>query len=105
MLDKKVETLTKAMDVEAKKMRREMTAMEKEVAAIRAEKERNLRTRHLASSKGLVNRSQLVPGRYHGLACLHDLNPCHTSEQLTNPFFWRNLGMINLAEFSKIMLC
>ncbi|CAN6443327.1 unnamed protein product [Victoria cruziana] len=63
MLDKKVETLTKAMDVEAKKMRREVTAMEKEVAAIRAEKERNLRTRHLASSKGLVNRSQLVPGR------------------------------------------
>ncbi|KAF3791458.1 hypothetical protein EJ110_NYTH08325 [Nymphaea thermarum] len=36
--------------------------MEKEVAAMRAEKERNLRAWRLASSKGLANRSQLLPG-------------------------------------------
>ncbi|KAG1334166.1 Microtubule-associated protein 70-2 [Cocos nucifera] len=64
MLAKKVDTLTKAMEVEAKKMRREVVAMEKEVAAIRAEKEQDNRAKRLGSSKGSVNTSQMLPGRY-----------------------------------------
>nr|DAD35784.1 TPA_asm: hypothetical protein HUJ06_006424 [Nelumbo nucifera] len=64
MLAKKVDTLTKAMEVEAKKMRREVAAMEKEVAAMRVEKEHDNRAKRLGSSKGSVNSSQLLPGRY-----------------------------------------
>lgn len=64
MLAKKVETLTKAMEVEAKKMRREVAAMEKEVAAMRVEKEQENRANRLGNSKGPVNSSQLLPGRY-----------------------------------------
>ena len=68
MLAKKVETLTKAMEVEAKKMRREVAAMEKEVAAMRVDKEHENRAKRFANSKGPVNSSQLIPGRY--AACL-----------------------------------
>lgn len=64
MLAKKVETLTKAMEVEAKKMRREVAAMEKEVAAMRVEKEQENRAKRFGNSKGPVNSSQLLPGRY-----------------------------------------
>lgn len=64
MLAKKVETLTKAMEVEAKKMRREVAAMEKEVAAIRLDKEHENRAKRLGNSKGPVNSSQLLHGRY-----------------------------------------
>ncbi|KAG1330571.1 microtubule-associated protein 70-1 [Cocos nucifera] len=64
MLAKKVDTLTKAMEVEAKKMRREVAVMEKEVAAMRAEKDQDNRAKRLGSSKGPVNNSQLLPGRY-----------------------------------------
>ncbi|KAL9662895.1 hypothetical protein QQ045_027730 [Rhodiola kirilowii] len=49
MLAKKVDTLTKAMEVEAKKMRREVAAMEKEVDAIRVEKEHENRSKRFAS--------------------------------------------------------
>lgn len=42
MLAKKVDTLNKAMEVESKKMRREMAAMEKEVNALRGSKENDL---------------------------------------------------------------
>lgn len=63
MLAKKVDTLTKAMEVEAKKMRREVAAMEKEVAAMRVDEHEN-RARRLGSSKGPVGASQLLPGRY-----------------------------------------
>ena len=66
MLAKKVETLTKAMEVEAKKMRREVAAMEKEVAAMRVEKEHENRAKRFGSSKGPVNSSQMLPGRYVG---------------------------------------
>lgn len=66
MLAKKVETLTKAMEVEAKKMRREVAAMEKEVAAMRVDKEHENRARRLGTSRGPVNTSQLLPGRYVG---------------------------------------
>jgi len=67
MLAKKVDTLTKAMEVEAKKMRREVAAMEKEVAAMRVEKEQDTRAKRLGSSKGPGNTSQLLPGRYDSI--------------------------------------
>jgi len=62
MLAKKVDTLTKAMEVEAKKVRREVAAMEKEVAAMRASKEQEIRAKRLGT-KGSSS-SQLLPGRY-----------------------------------------
>lgn len=62
MLAKKVDTLTKAMEVEAKKVRREVAAMEKEVAAMRASKEQEIRAKRLGT-KGSGS-SQLLPGRY-----------------------------------------
>uniref|UniRef100_A0A0A9D767 Uncharacterized protein n=1 Tax=Arundo donax TaxID=35708 RepID=A0A0A9D767_ARUDO len=62
MLAKKVDTLTKAMEVEAKKMRREVAAMEKEVAAMRADKEQEIRAKRLGNSKG-PGSSQVLPGR------------------------------------------
>lgn len=66
MLAKKVDTLTKAMEVEAKKMRREVAVMEKEVAAMRVEKEQENRAKRFGSSKGPVNsaQQQLISGRY-----------------------------------------
>jgi len=67
MLAKKVDTLTKAMEVEAKKMRREVAAMEKEVAAMRVEKEQESRAKRFSNVKGPVNSAQhqLVSGRYY----------------------------------------
>lgn len=67
MLAKKVDTLTKAMEVEAKKMRREVAAMEKEVASMRVDKEHENRAKRFGNSKGPVNTSQLLPGRYASL--------------------------------------
>ena len=64
MLAKKVDTLTKAMEVEAKKMRKEVASMEKEVASMRIDKEHDQRARRLSSSRGTVNSSQLSSGRY-----------------------------------------
>ena len=64
MLAKKVDTLTKAMEVEAKKMRREVAAMEKEVAAMRVDKEQDNRAKRFGSSKGSMNSSQINPARY-----------------------------------------
>jgi len=46
--------------VEAKKMRREVAAMEKEVASMRIDKEHDQRARRLSSSRGTVNSSQLL---------------------------------------------
>lgn len=63
MLAKKVDTLNKAMEVEAKKMRREIVVMEKEVAALRIDKEHELRTRRRSTSKGSLNSSQVLSGR------------------------------------------
>jgi len=51
MLSKKVDTLTKAMEVEAKKMRREVTALEKEITVLRAEKEQERRARRSGLTK------------------------------------------------------
>ena len=67
MLAKKVDTLTKAMEVEAKKMRREVAAMEKEVAAMRVEKEQENRAKRFSNVKGPVNSAQhqLISGRYN----------------------------------------
>lgn len=64
MLAKKVDTLTKAMEVEAKKMRREVAAMEKEVAAMRLDKEQDIRAKRMGNTKAAVNTSQLLPSRY-----------------------------------------
>ncbi|KAM6548040.1 hypothetical protein CsatB_019716 [Cannabis sativa] len=50
MLAKQVDTLNKAREVEAKKMRREVAAMEKEVAASRTGNEHEQRTRRLSSA-------------------------------------------------------
>lgn len=68
MLAKKVDTLTKAMEIEAKKMRREVAAMEKEVAAMRVDKAHDSRAKKLGSSKGAVSSSQTLPGR-----CAHPI--------------------------------
>ncbi|CAI0457426.1 unnamed protein product [Linum tenue] len=61
---KKVETLTKAMEVEAKKMRREVAAMEKEVAAMRVDKEHENRAKRFSHSKSTVSAAQVLPVRY-----------------------------------------
>eukprot|EP00249_Psilotum_nudum_P021692 c28209_g1_i1 orf=279-2159(+) len=63
MLAKKVDTLTKAREVEAKKMRREVAAKEKEAATMRVDKEQEIRIKRLGSIKGTVNSSQLLSGR------------------------------------------
>ena len=60
MLDKKVETLMRAMDVEAKKMRREMSNMEKEVAAMRVDRDP---ARRQSIARGSLNASQSHSGR------------------------------------------
>jgi hypothetical protein len=59
MLAKKVDTLTKAMESEGKKRRMEVAAMEKEMAALRLEKEQDNKAKRFGSSS-----SQLPPGRY-----------------------------------------
>ena len=66
MLSKKVDTLSKAMEVEAKKMRREFTVMEKEVAAMKVDKDQDRRNRRLSMAKEPVNSSQRFSfsGRY-----------------------------------------
>lgn len=64
MLARKVETLTKAMDVEAKKMRREVAAMEKEVAAMRVEKDQDNRAKRFRNSNSLSNTAQILAARY-----------------------------------------
>lgn len=61
MLDKKVETLMKAMDVEAKKMRREMANMEKEVAAMRVDRDP---ARRQGISRVPLSTSQSLSARY-----------------------------------------
>jgi len=61
MLAKKVDTLNKAMEVEARKMRREVASMEKEVAAMRISKEHNHRARSSAP-RAAVN-SQTISTR------------------------------------------
>lgn len=63
MLAKKVETLNKAMEVESKKMRRDMSAMEKEVAAIRTGNERDQRAQHVLAPRGAVNGTRSVAMR------------------------------------------
>jgi hypothetical protein len=60
MLDKKVETLMRAMDVEAKKMRREMANMEKEVAAMRVDRDPNRRQNN---TRGALSASQSLSAR------------------------------------------
>lgn len=52
------------MEVEAKKMRREVASMEKEVAAMRVNKEHENREKRFGSVKGPASTSQLFPGRY-----------------------------------------
>nr|POF05638.1 microtubule-associated protein 70-2 [Quercus suber] len=56
MLAKKVNTLNKAMEVEAKKMRRE-------VAAIRVSKDHDQRMRCISTPRGAVNSSHLTSAR------------------------------------------
>lgn len=51
------------MGVEAKKMRREVAAMEKEVAAMRISKDNDHRTRRASAPRGVVNSSHLVSSR------------------------------------------
>ncbi|KAK4581027.1 hypothetical protein RGQ29_024624 [Quercus rubra] len=63
MLAKKVDTLNKAMEVEAKKMRREVAAKEKEVAAIRVSKDHDQRMRRISTPRGAVNSSHLTSAR------------------------------------------
>ncbi|KAA8517971.1 hypothetical protein F0562_015445 [Nyssa sinensis] len=63
MLEKKVETLNKAMEVGAKKMRREAAAREKEVTAMLVGKEQDQRARRLNAPRGAVNGSQSLSAR------------------------------------------
>ncbi|KAJ8760011.1 hypothetical protein K2173_010867 [Erythroxylum novogranatense] len=51
MLAKKVDTLNKAMEIEAKKKRREVAAMEKEVAAMKVDKEPDNRMRRTSAPR------------------------------------------------------
>ena len=76
MLAKKVDTLTKAMEVEAKKMRREVAAMEKEVAAMRVDKAPDSRAKKVSSSRGPAISPLLSSGR-----CQHSPIPIKN-----NPF-------------------
>jgi hypothetical protein len=71
MLSKKVDTLTKAMEVEAKKMRREVTGLEKEITVLRAEKEQERRARRsgLTKAPAVNGSSNHVLGR-SGFCCL-----------------------------------
>lgn len=55
MLAKNVETLNKAMEVETKRMRREVAVREKEVAAMRIDKERDQRARRSSAPRAAVN--------------------------------------------------
>lgn len=55
MLERKVETLNKAMEIESKKNRRDMSAMEKEVAAVRGVNGQVNRTRHASAPRRSVN--------------------------------------------------
>lgn len=48
------------MEVESKKMRRDMSAMEKEFAAIRIGKERDQRAQHVLAPRIAVNGTRLV---------------------------------------------
>lgn len=50
-----METLTKAMEVEAKKMRREVAAMEKEIMAMRLDKDSDFKSRRLNISRAPVS--------------------------------------------------
>lgn len=52
------------MEIEAKRMRRDVAAMEKEVIAMRTEKDHENRVKRLGNSKSSLNSSQLLPGRY-----------------------------------------
>lgn len=63
MLAKKVDTLNKAMEVEAKKMRREVASMEKEVAALRVSKENDHRARRASAPRVSVHSSQSISAR------------------------------------------
>ena len=64
MLSRKVDTLKRAMDVEAKKMRREVAAREKALVSMRVEQEnKEGAKRSTTTSKGPANTSR-VPGRY-----------------------------------------
>ncbi|KAK9265795.1 hypothetical protein L1049_025372 [Liquidambar formosana] len=63
MLSEKVDTLNNAMEVEAKKMWREVANMEKEVSAMGVSKEHDLRARHLSTPRGAVSSSQSLSAR------------------------------------------
>lgn len=63
MLAKKVDMLNKAMEVESKRMRREVAIMEKEVAALRVSKGNNHRTQRLSAPRAAVNYSQSFSAR------------------------------------------
>ncbi|KAJ0235396.1 Microtubule-associated protein 70-2 [Hirschfeldia incana] len=69
MLERKVET-TKAMEVEAKKTRREVAAMEKEVAAMRVEKDQDNRAQRFSNSKSSSNTAQILAARFAGRSSL-----------------------------------
>lgn len=47
--------MSKAMEVEARKMRREVASMEKEVSAMRITKEHDHRARRASAPRGAVN--------------------------------------------------
>lgn len=49
MLSRKIDTITKAMEVETKKLRREKAALEKEIATLKIENQNELKVRR---SKG-----------------------------------------------------
>ncbi len=64
MLSEKVELLSKAKEVDAMKMCKEVTATEKEVAAVRVDRDQHQKSSKLLSmSKGRVNSSQPLSAR------------------------------------------
>ena len=63
MLTKNVDTLNKVMEVEAKRMQREVAAKEKEVAAIRVSRDHDQRMQCISTPRGAVNSSHLISAR------------------------------------------
>ena len=70
MLAKKVDTLNKAMEVEARKMRREVAAMEKEVSAIRINNEHEQRTRRASAPRGAVTGTRSISAARYIYVCV-----------------------------------
>ncbi|CAN8255514.1 unnamed protein product [Cochlearia groenlandica] len=60
----KSETHLKAMEVKANKMRRGVYGTEKEVAAVRVDKDQDSRAKRFSTTKNTSNTAKILAGRY-----------------------------------------